>query len=96
MTEKIQIKQDLMKKTVDDFRKASSNVDTINNNINKSTEDLLSTWKGVSKYAFEDEYKVLNSNLGEYKEILLDMSNIIEKISNTFKEQDELLGKYME
>ena len=96
MAEKIQIKQDLMQKAVNDFRKASSNVETINNNIKKSTNDLLSSWKGASKEAFEDEYKVLDANLGEYKEVLLDMANVIEKISNVFVEQDKLLGNKME
>lgn len=96
MAEKIQIKQDLMQKSVSNFRKASINVETINNNIKKSTKDLLSSWKGESKEAFEDEYKVLDANLGEYKEILLDMANVIEKISNVFAEQDKLLGNKME
>ena len=95
MAEKIQIKKDLMEKAVNDFKKASSNVETINSNIKKSTDELLGTWKGSSKEAFLDEYYVLNTNLGEYKEVLLDMANVIEKISNTFEQQDKLLGNSM-
>lgn len=41
MAEKIQIKKDLMEKAVNDFKKASSNVETINSNIKKSTNELL-------------------------------------------------------
>lgn len=95
MAEKIQIKQDLMQKTVNDFKKASSNVETINNNIKKSTNDLLSSWKGASKEAFHDEYYILSTNLGEYKEVLLDIAKVIEDISNTFGEMDKLLGESM-
>lgn len=92
MAEKIQIKKDLMEKAVNDFKKASSNVETINSNIKKSTNELLGTWRGSSKEAFNNEYQVLNANLGEYKEVLLDMANVIEKISSTFEEQDKLLS----
>ena len=92
MAEKIQIKKDLMEKAVNDFRKASSNIETINSNIKKSTDELLGTWRGSSKEAFNNEYQVLNANLGEYKEVLLDMANVIEKISSTFEEQDKLLS----
>ena len=95
MAEKIQIKKDLMEKTVNDFKKASSNIETINNNIKKSTDELLGTWRGSSKEAFHNEYQALNANLGEYKEVLLDMANVIEKISNTFEEQDKLLSNSM-
>lgn len=95
MAEKIQIKKDLMEKAVNDFKKASSNVETINSNIKKSTDELLGTWRGSSKEAFNNEYQVLNANLGEYKEVLLDMANVIEKISNTFEQQDKLLGNSM-
>ena len=95
MAEKIQIKKDLMEKAVNDFRKASSNIETITSNIKKSTDELLGTWRGSSKEAFHDEYYVLNTNLGEYKEVLLDMANVIEKISNTFEQQDKLLGNSM-
>lgn len=95
MAEKIQIKKDLMEKTVNDLKKASSNIETINNNIKKSTDELLGTWRGSSKEAFHNEYQVLNANLGEYKEVLLDMANVIEKISNTFEEQDKLLSNSM-
>ena len=95
MAEKIQIKKDLMEKAVNDFKKASSNVETINSNIKKSTNELLGTWRGSSKEAFNNEYQVLNANLGEYKEVLLDMANVIEKISSTFEEQDKLLSNSM-
>ena len=95
MAEKIQIKKDLMEKAVNDFKKASSNVETINSNIKKSTNELLGTWRGSSKEAFNNEYQVLNANLGEYKEVLLDMANVIEKISNTFEQQDKLLSNSM-
>lgn len=95
MAEKIQIKKDLMEKAVNDFKKASSNVETINSNIKKSTNELLGTWRGSSKEAFHDEYYVLKTNLGEYKEVLLDMAKVLEYVSNTFVEQDQLLGKSM-
>ena len=54
MAEKIQIKKDLMEKAVNDFRKASSNIETITSNIKKSTDELLGTWKGSSKEAFHE------------------------------------------
>ena len=95
MAEKIQIKKDLMEKAVSEFRKASINIETITSNIKKSTDELLGTWKGSSKEAFHDEYYVLKTNLGEYKEVLLDMAKVLEDVSNTFVEQDKLLGKSM-
>ena len=96
MAEKIQIRQELMQKVANDFKKASSNVETINNDIKKSTKDLLSSWEGKSKKAFNQEYEVLNANIGEYSEVLLDMANAIENVLNAFVEQDELLSKSMD
>ncbi len=96
MAEQIQIKKELMAKAVADFKQASTNVETIKNDIKKSTDTLLSSWKGKSREAFNDEYYVLNTNLGEYKEVLLDLANVIEKISKTFVDYDQKLGKMME
>lgn len=91
----IDINLDEMDKAVTQLKSAATNISTLKGTIDKSTKELLGSWNGQSKTAFEGEYSILEAHIGGYSDILEDMANILLKIREKMHEADSSLSKIM-
>lgn len=91
----IDINLDDMDKAVIELKNAATNISALKGNIDKSTNDLLWSWSGQSKAAFQDEYIALEAHIGGYADILEGMASMILKIREKMHEADKALSKVM-
>lgn len=91
----IDINLDEMDRAVTLLKNAATNISTLKGNIDKSTKELLGSWKGYSKNAFKEEYDILEAHIGGYADILEGMASIILNIREKMHEADSSLSKIM-
>lgn len=63
------------------------------NDIEKSTTQLLSTWIGESRNAFEKQYKVLNRAIADIEETLYDFYDSLVESEAAYIEADREVSR---
>lgn len=84
-----------MDKVVSALKSAATTLGTMTKDIDKKTSELLSSWNGKSKNAFEVEYNVLKVHLGGYEEVLNSMAGILKSTKDNFQDADKKLSNSM-
>ena len=75
------------------FKNSRERCVTLEANIKNYTENLLSSWQGESKKAFEKEYRTLEKGMSNYKDLLTEIADELSKISSVFTEADETIRR---
>lgn len=83
----------IMTKSVDIFKENILGFEQCRNNIDKITTELLSTWTGKSRSAYEMQYNLLTRSLKDIEDDLYDFYNALIDSGGTYIEADEKIAR---
>ena len=89
----INVSFETFKTASNQFRSVAEAIKEREAQLKSTTENLMSSWEGKSKKAFENEYRDLVKSMYNYDEMLREMAKELDGICESFREADDNIAR---